>query len=1120
MNVFELFGTIAIDHSDAERSIDKTVGHAREAESALEKTFKRIGGYVAAAFSAAAVVNFGKTCTQVFASVAAEESAFAQIMGDYADTAQKKLEAVADQTGVTSTRMTGAMTSLTAKFKGLGYGVEDATTLASDGLLIAADAAAFWDMSLDESMSHLNSFINGSYEGGEAIGLFANDTQMAAYAIEKGIVADAKAWAQLDEATKQATRLDFAKTMQQQSGATGQAAKEADSYANVMANLQESWRQLQAVIGKPILEKFVLPAMRKLNEYVPVLTESVSNGIEWLSGGFDKIAAYFSDVFTEDGLEMDALPNAIRSMFRDVVRKIPSLLSNVGQSIRNAWTNTVWPAVQGAFKMAFGVELPEWSDIESAVVNWWNGGNGIAAEIAKVCNWTLNLFGAPADVTEQDVMTVLNSWWTGAQGLVEDFCTWTLKLFNNPTAAIADVEGKVREWWPGVRAGAESALDWTLKLFGVPAASAEGVKNLVSGWWQGVKTAAQNALIWTLKLFNNPKETAGEIATRISTWWAGVQASAQNALNWVLKLFTNPREAADDVEEFVSGWWQGVRSGAEAALDWVLKMFDTPDTDAAIATVTDWWNGVEETLKETLGIDLSNVNIAGVFTSAEDAIGSLIETAKTFYSDIVGALETDADGKILLDGTLSNLFDAGVGAMQGLLTTTSTLVAEIAGSITGNEADAQKVGAFFNDLFGWAGEIAIGVKDDVLAILNWFVNNGELLKSALAGIAIAVGGFALSNPVSAGITALVGLIAALTTDWGNFEENYPNLVDAFERLTGLDFTTVASSMTELKSGLTEVVTWFAENEDALTTLLVLLGGLAMATGHPLAGAALITTGGFNVWQEAQKEENQEGLRKAEVTAERMNNADSPGEYFAAWGDYLLGNVDDPLNENGSMASRSQNTFDALLSEIEHGTHGSGDEDQGAFLAEATSSLAAWNRLTTAEMENMWDAYRTAKISGQDFEADPYMERIRAEMDALFARYGMSGEAAEKQQDAALITLMRNMQRLSLDTENLPVEWFTYPQNGIGGNNGASTKKNVKDLIPGSTFNTLLQTLSAQMEQVQSAARAGAQEAISNLTITANVDTGNVTLDTGVLAGVLAPRINFQLGALNARSSRG
>ena len=230
MNVFELFGTIAIDNSSAERSLDKTVGHARDTESKLERTFKNIGKVIAAAFAIDKIKDFGKACTEAYASIAAEESAFAQIMGEYADTAQKKLEAVSDATGITATRMTTHMTSLTAKFKGLGYNVEDATTLATDGLMIAADAAAFWDMSLDESMSHLNSFINGSYEGGEAIGLFANETQMAAYAVEKGIVADAKAWATLDEATKQATRLDYAKTMMEQSGATGQAAKEAGAF--------------------------------------------------------------------------------------------------------------------------------------------------------------------------------------------------------------------------------------------------------------------------------------------------------------------------------------------------------------------------------------------------------------------------------------------------------------------------------------------------------------------------------------------------------------------------------------------------------------------------------------------------------------------------------------------------------------------------------------------------------------------------------------------------------------------------------------------------------------------------------------------------------------------------
>ena len=114
-------------------------------------------------------------------------------------------------------------------------------------------------------MSALNSFINGSYEGGEAIGLFANDTQLASYAVKEGIVKEAEEWANLEEAKKQATRIEFAKNMFDASGATGQASKEADQYANVQANLNEKWRQFKAEIGEPLLQNVVLPAMDKLS---------------------------------------------------------------------------------------------------------------------------------------------------------------------------------------------------------------------------------------------------------------------------------------------------------------------------------------------------------------------------------------------------------------------------------------------------------------------------------------------------------------------------------------------------------------------------------------------------------------------------------------------------------------------------------------------------------------------------------------------------------------------------------------------------------------------------------------------------------------------------------------
>ena len=205
MDVFKLLGKIVLDGVEsAKKDLDGISDKAEASESRLTGAFKKIGGAVITYFATDKIIDFGKACVDLSATVAAEESAFEQIMGGYADSATEKMGEVADATGMVDTRLTPYMTSMTAKFKGLGYDIDEATSYAQDGLLLAADAAAFWDKSLNDSMSHLNSFVNGSYEGGEAIGLFANDTQMAAYAVEKGLVSQTKEWSSLEEKIKQA----------------------------------------------------------------------------------------------------------------------------------------------------------------------------------------------------------------------------------------------------------------------------------------------------------------------------------------------------------------------------------------------------------------------------------------------------------------------------------------------------------------------------------------------------------------------------------------------------------------------------------------------------------------------------------------------------------------------------------------------------------------------------------------------------------------------------------------------------------------------------------------------------------------------------------------------------
>lgn len=673
LNVFELFGKIAIDSSGAKSGLDSAVGHAQKAESKLAATFKKIGTAVAAAFSVKAIVDFGKQCTQAHATIAAEQSAFAQIMGDYAGTAQQKLDAVASKTGVVSTRLTSSMTSLTAKFKGLGYNVADATTLAADGLMIASDAAAFWDMSLEESMSHLNSFINGSYEGGEAIGLFANDTQMALYAVEQGIVKDTKAWAKLDEAQRQATRLQYAMNMQKMSGAVGQAAKESQQYANVMANLKEHWRQFQGIIGKPILEKLVLPAMQKLNEFMPKLNKAVQEGIVWLDNGFNKIKSYFTDVFTEDGINFSALPAALGRMFGDLTSKIPGLLADVGKAIDTAWNQTVWPAIQGLFKVAFGIELPDWATVKQSISDGWNNTVWPAVQ-----GFFTTVFGITLPSWEDLKTNIVNSWNNVVWPAIKDF-------FSQPFNVVLPVwgllktgieDGWLKEVWPAVK-------DFFTKPFDITLPSWDTIKTSISdGWNNTVWPAIQNFFSVN---FGIEMPSWEELKTNIVNSWNTYVVPAISGL--FEAVFEVKLEDADGTEigKKIREWWDKAFAFIGDIFHAIFSV-ETEDSDGSTVgqKIKDWWDKVVKFVgnifRGFFGIEPEDAESTGnrIITWFEDVLKFIGDIFVATFNLIFGSEETTAgDIKTWWNNILSSIGNLFSKTFELALPSISAMISKI-----------------------------------------------------------------------------------------------------------------------------------------------------------------------------------------------------------------------------------------------------------------------------------------------------------------------------------------------------------------------------------------------------------------------------------------------------------
>lgn len=545
-NLFTLVGEVLLRGTDeAKNEIKGITRKAEESESKMSKAFKKIGGLIATAFAVDKIKDFGVSIVHASAEVDAEMSAFEQIMGSYSDNAQKKLDEVAEATGVVSTRLTPYMTSLTAKFKGLGNDIGTSTDLAQRGLYLASDAAAFWDKSLDDSMSALNSFINGSYEGGEAIGLFANDTQLAQFAIQKGVVQSTKDWANLDEATKQATRLEYAENMMKASGATGQAAKESGQYANVQANLAEAWRQFKAEIGEPLLQNVVIPAMQALQGVVGTLTDKWKDLQKWIADNKDTIDKWV-DVLIIAGTVVGTYLVVLGAM---------SILKTVGTWIKSVATAQkllnlvmamnpialVITAIAGLV-VAF---VTLWNKSE-AFRNFWKGlWSAIWKEVSPVI---------------EDIKVIFSQLWVAIKAVWNAVSPYFKQLWNsilsNAKVLIAPIASVFKLAWSNIKVVWSVVVAYfktiwnNIKLvFSVVASILTGD---FRGAWNGIKAIWNNSTAFFKTVWNGIKQVFSNVVTYFKDMF-------QNAKDAVKRVFVDfPSEMASIGKDLVEGLWNGI----------------------------------------------------------------------------------------------------------------------------------------------------------------------------------------------------------------------------------------------------------------------------------------------------------------------------------------------------------------------------------------------------------------------------------------------------------------------------------------------------------------------------------------------------------------------------------
>lgn len=538
MDLFTLVAKIGLDSKEYEQGIKSAKQGFEKLDTWMVAKAQLIADGVKRAFST--IADFAKDAVTAAADVAAEKAQFAATFEGIEEAANGVLASVSNDTGILATRLQQVGTKAFSQFKGAGIDAAGALSMMDEYTRIAADAAAYYDISLEDADVRLRSFLRGNTEAGDAIGLFTSESQRNSKAVELY----GTKWTNLTEAQKQNLMLNVAQEIYDQSGATGQAAREMDGWVNVVGNLQRVWKDVLAVVGAPFYESLT-PVVKKLSEFLS--DETVQTRLDMLASSLGDMAGY---------------------VFDGVIDLLDKIL---------AWSS--------------GEEKP--SDTAQALFDIASSFGNIAGMIfTGVVDFLALLFNGFDKETAENVEEFLKDF----SAFVDDplFQTAAVVLggivtawiaMKSPLVLVGLAVGAIVTHWKDIKEWAGKALEAVKDFFGTEVADA--LTNIVSGiagWFESIQTMASNALTAVDDFFKSKFDVSlTDIVQNVADAFKSVYDWAHDALTNAADFFNATfSDPISGILESISGWFDSVISKARTAIEKVQTFLglDTEKRDS------------------------------------------------------------------------------------------------------------------------------------------------------------------------------------------------------------------------------------------------------------------------------------------------------------------------------------------------------------------------------------------------------------------------------------------------------------------------------------------------------------------------------------------------------------
>ena len=462
MELFKLFGTIAINNHEANQGIDETTGKARDSQSKIAESFKKIGKAVVTYFAVDKIVDFGKACIDAASDAQAMSSQFTQVFGELEGQAASNLSGIADAAGIAENRMKGSYTKIAAFAKTTGMDTASALSVADRAMVAVADSAAFYDRTLEETTESLQSFLKGNFENDAALGLSCTEVTRNAAATKLF----GKEYKNLSEEQKQLTLLQMVEDANALSGAMGQASRESNTWTNQTGNLKQAWTDFKAVVGGNFLQPAINGVM-KVTEVVQLATEKVPVLVSWFQNIYDKASVHFpaiqqvfTDLWTAAQFAWQTIGQPIWDMIQACISDVkyafelymPLIKQFVSQCFTDIglfWENNLKPCLEaiGAFisnvvapvfqKVFTGTIVPLISTAFNAIKSFWE--NTLKPVFTGITDFLTGVFTGNWEQAWQGVKDILTGILNGILTGIETMINGAIDLINGLIQGINDM---------------------------------------------------------------------------------------------------------------------------------------------------------------------------------------------------------------------------------------------------------------------------------------------------------------------------------------------------------------------------------------------------------------------------------------------------------------------------------------------------------------------------------------------------------------------------------------------------------------------------------------------------------------------------------------------------------